>query len=472
MNSKNWIIWGAGQIGRGICRLLKKKNKNVLAIIDSNTAIQGEDIEGIAIYDKAKLVEFDEYCVCVSVDGKYAEISEILMCEYKISKAQIFDYMKVVNKLYFQDVDISYRWKNKKKSVIFLCDGGLGLGGVETWCLTFGKELKKRKINVKYMIPSEDGDEHDDDIIPIKGESFFDFGCPDIFYKLVQELINNIPCTVVVNYKFLGYLAACVVKKAFRNNIKIVSVVHGGKQPIFDWNVLYKDYVDQYIGVSKYGICDQLVKSGIEEDKITHIVCPVPIDNELKREYSPEDTPIKLAYAGRLTLTDKDKRVDLLIPLIEGLEKEKLDYIFKIAGEGDFKQYLEQYVFDNNLEGKIEICGLLGRDKMEMFWVESDIFVNVSDSEGNCMAMLEAMSQGCVPVLTDVSGVRDSIKNNYNGFIVERGDMKTMVEKIKYLDSNRNLLIEFGKRIHSKMVDIYRDNKMIDKFEKVVSVNL
>ena len=31
--------------------------------------------------------------------------------------------------------------------------------------------------------------------------------------------------------------------------------------------------------------------------------------------------------------------------------------------------------------------------------------------------MLEAMGQGVVPVLTDVSGVRDSIEHEENGFI-------------------------------------------------------
>lgn len=471
MNEKKWVVWGAGQIGRSMCRLLKKRGNDVIAIIDINEAIHGNIIEDVIVCDKSELSFFQNYSVCIAVDGKYSVIKDTLMSECGVDDRQIFDYVQIIKEVYTQGIVMPPKGESKTHKVIFQCDNGLGLGGVETWCLTLGRELEKRGTNVKYMVPAEAQNSKSSNTIYVEGDSFLDFGKPNTFNGIIRELVNNLPCTVVVNYKFLGYLAACMVKKAYPKDIKVISVVHGGKQAIFDWNVLYKDYVDHFIGVSKYGICDKLAEAGIEEERIDNIVCPVPIRDELIHTYARGSQPLQLAYAGRLTLSDRDKRVDLLIPFIEGIERKGINYNLKIAGEGDYKEYLERYVIENNLENKIKVCGLIDREKMAEFWNNSDIFVNVSDSEGNCMAMLEAMAQGCVPVLTDVSGVRDSIKNNYNGFIVERRDIETMIEKIHYLDSNRDVLVEFGKRTHSRMIDIYGNGKMIDKFEKIVSRN-
>ena len=273
---------------------------------------------------------------------------------------------------------------------------------------------------------------------------------------------------MVINYKFLGYLASCIVKQAYPEDIRLISVVHGGKQPIFDWNVMYQDYIDGFVGVARGGICDKLIANGIPSNKVANIVCPVPIEGSLERAYSKDNEPMKLSYAGRLTLKDSDKRVDLLIPFIEGLEQSKVNYILHIAGDGDYRPTLEEYVNNNNLQERIIIHGLIPRDRMKEYWKQSDVFVNVSDSEGNCMSMLEALSQGCVPVLTDVSGVRDSVEDGENGYIVARRDIDTMVRQIKYLDEHRPLLEIFGRRSYAKMYEKYGDGKMVNKFLNIL----
>lgn len=52
------------------------------------------------------------------------------------------------------------------------------------------------------------------------------------------------------------------------------------------------------------------------------------------------------------------------------------------------------------------------------FCQEQDLFLNFSDSEGNSMSKVEAMACRSIPVVTNISGVRDSIVNDKNGFIV------------------------------------------------------
>lgn len=466
MNIRNWIVWGAGQIGQSICRLLKNKNCKVLAFIDMNEKMHGKVLEGVKVHSKKDLALFQDYTVCVSVDGKYDEIAHTLMDEFGLEKERIISHVSLVREVYMKNIDVPPRSGNAEPSIIFQCDSGLGLGGVETWCLTFGKELERKGVNVKYLVPKskENSQLCPQKLIEVECEDFLNFGNPETFENLIQALVDALPCTVVINYKFLGYLASCIVKQAYPEDIRLISVVHGGKQPIFDWNVMYQDYIDGFVGVARGGICDKLIANGIPSNKVANIVCPVPIEGSLERAYSKDNEPMKLSYAGRLTLKDSDKRVDLLIPFIEGLEQSKVNYILHIAGDGDYRPTLEEYVNNNNLQERIIIHGLIPRDSMKQYWKQSDVFVNVSDSEGNCMSMLEALSQGCVPVLTDVSGVRDSVEDGENGYIVERRDIDTMVRHIKYLDEHRPLLEIFGRRSYAKMYEKYGDGKMVNKF--------
>lgn len=470
MNIRNWIVWGAGQIGKSICRLLKNKNCKVLAFIDMNEKMHGRVLEGVKVHSKMDLALFQDYIVCVSVDGRYDEIAHTLMDEFGLEKERIISHVSLVREVYMKNIDVPTRSGNVEPSIIFQCDSGLGLGGVETWCLTFGKDLERKGVNVKYLVPKskENSQLCPQKLIEVECEDFLNFGNPETFENLIQALVDALPCTVVINYKFLGYMAACIVKQVYPEDIRLISVVHGGKQPIFDWNVMYQDYIDGFVGVAQVGICDKLIANGIPSDKVVNIVCPVPIEESLKRAYSKDNEPMKLSYAGRLTLKDSDKRVDLLIPFIEGLEQSKVNYILHIAGDGDYRLTLEEYVNNNNLQKRIIIHGLIPRDSMKQYWKQSDVFINVSDSEGNCMSMLEALSQGCVPVLTDVSGVRDSVEDGENGYIVERRDIDTMVRKIKYLDEHRPLLEIFGRRSYAKMYEKYGDGKMVNKFLNIL----
>lgn len=468
IEQKKWIIWGAGQIGRSICRLLLYKNCNVIAFIDLNPKLQGQKIEGVKVHGKNALSLFENYVVCVAVDGRYDEIAYILMNEYGLHRDQILNYPNFLQEALMKNIQVPHKKVTTDKSIVFLCDGGLGLGGVETWCLTFGKLLKQKGITVKYLVPCNEK-ENKQNLIEIECEDFCDFGNTVVFETLIQRLVECLPCTVVTNYKYLGYLAACAVKQAYPKDIRVVSVVHGGKQEIFDWNVIYQDYVDCFIGVSRYGICDKLIENGIPKDKVENVVCPVPIGKKLERAYSKAGDAVVLAYAGRLTLKDPDKRIDLLIPFIERLEKSKTNYILHIAGDGDYRQELETFIYQSHLQKKIFIHGLIPRDQMKEYWKNTDIFINISDSEGNCMSMLEALSQGCVPILTDVSGVRDSVENGYNGYIVKKRDIDAMVKHIFYLDEHRELIKVFGKRSWEKMRETYCDEKMTKKFLKILT---
>ena len=67
------------------------------------------------------------------------------------------------------------------------------------------------------------------------------------------------------------------------------------------------------------------------------------------------------------------------------------------------------------------------------------------------------MAQGAVPVITDVSGARDDIKDGENGFIVDVGDLAAAAERIAYLHENRDTLEKMGKAAHQSVLVKQKD---------------
>ena len=101
----------------------------------------------------------------------------------------------------------------------------------------------------------------------------------------------------------------------------------------------------------------------------------------------------------------------------------------------------------------VTFLGKIKRKNISEFWQKMDIGINMSDYEGRSISMLEMMANGTVPVLTNVSGVREDIINNINGYIIPLGDVNTAVNKIEYLYNHRNKLVEMGEKAHYDMTE-------------------
>lgn len=472
MGDRKWIIWGAGKNGKRIYELMNSCGEYIALFVDENKNLHGKNIGNVLIGTLNEIDCIFDYMICVTVQGSFRKIRDYLMEQFHICETQIVHYATCIFEMVEHHLNLFDKYSlykkdaSKKTTILFECGSGLGLGGIETWNLTFGRMLLKRGYSVKYLLPEKSVYNVMDPCVWIKDCTSFKEGWNINFLnKAVKQIIDQLPCVFIANHLNILVLAAYIAKKLYPSKINIVSIVHGGNESILEWNYKIEPYVDIIIGVAENGICNKLRNFGISSDKIIRVVCPIACPEHLNRNYSEENQPIKLGYAARLEINDRDKRVDYLIPLIEKLEKSKVKYVLSVAGKGDYEWFLKEFVRKYKLEDHIKVLGFVNRDEMPDFWSKQDIFINMSDSEGNCMSMLEAMAQGNVPVLTDVSGVRDSITDGENGFIVNCGDMDGIVEKIIFLYKNRELLSKMGTKAYEKIKIQYNEHAMLNLFE-------
>jgi len=122
---------------------------------------------------------------------------------------------------------------------------------------------------------------------------------------------------------------------------------------------------------------------------------------------------------------DKNKNLCLLLKALSILKTEQKIQTL-IVGDGEELQ--EMRLLANSLGINDSVCfsGYVSGIKEKIDIYESArIFVSCSKGEGFPVSLLEAMSCGCVPVISNVGDVADVIKQGVNGYLFDETDDET-----------------------------------------------
>lgn len=105
------------------------------------------------------------------------------------------------------------------------------------------------------------------------------------------------------------------------------------------------------------------------------------------------------------------KRVDKWVEVAAAVNKINPDIKFLMVGDGPNDEMLRNKINELNMQGKIELPGMLP-DTVAAY-KRIDIFLLTSDFEGLPLAIMEAMSTGCVPVVSNVGGIKQLALNGF-----------------------------------------------------------
>lgn len=171
-----------------------------------------------------------------------------------------------------------------------------------------------------------------------------------------------------------------------------------------------------------------------------------PVVEEVFREVDNEKLTIenekklnRIISVGKL---DEQKNQKLLIKAFSKVSPLFPDLQLVIYGEGPLRNSLELIVDSLGLNGKVLLPGRTNHVIDEMR--KSKLFCFSSDYEGMSNALLEAICVGLPVITTNVSGVTELVQNGVNGFVVDVGNEEQMVNAIKKLLSDENLMNQFS----------------------------
>lgn len=115
------------------------------------------------------------------------------------------------------------------------------------------------------------------------------------------------------------------------------------------------------------------------------------------------------------------KRVDRIIRALSQINDIRIEWTH--LGDGElFKEIKDQSVksLPNNV--CLKLPGALTNQEVQKYYMENDyhLFLNVSESEGLPVSIMEAISFGIPVIATNVGGVNEIVKHDYNGFLLDR----------------------------------------------------
>jgi glycosyltransferase involved in cell wall biosynthesis len=118
---------------------------------------------------------------------------------------------------------------------------------------------------------------------------------------------------------------------------------------------------------------------------------------------------VRLAAAGRLVAR---KNLALLIDAVTALRADEVDVMVDVYGDGSEKRAIETLLAQRGLQDRVTLHGY--RADWVTAATRADIFVNLSEAEGFCIVVAEAMLGGLPVIAVDVGGVRDYGRDGEN----------------------------------------------------------
>lgn len=161
----------------------------------------------------------------------------------------------------------------------------------------------------------------------------------------------------------------------------------------------------------------------------------VPLDNAKSFQHQVPEGPLSIGYLGRIA---KTKGMSEFLQACRSLRARAIPFNIALAGcEENMDEYVP--VFAREFREKFNYYGIVHGNAKDTFLEHTDVFVLPSYFEGLPMSLLESMSFGCVPVVTNVGSVPTVVEDGVNGFLIEPHNAHAVTEAIARLHADRDL---------------------------------
>lgn len=426
------IIFGAGKVAESLYEIASLMEYQIVMFADNDEKKWGKRIKGIEVVSPERLKGYN--CKIVVPNQFFEDISlQLKELDYSgtvIRRSEL--YAEILTHKYSRE---QFQKPDLNKYLTYVIDSYLWescWGGTESWSCFVNNALLKKNCRTFFMCGNNDRfDKVVQSCVHYRENSKY-----EVMKKMIDDIIRNLPC-VIFSIASIAIQAALIVKKLYPEQIKIVMVIHSDTEYIYKNVFDMIEEIDKVVCISRK-IEETCIRSyGIPTDKLLYHVNPILLEEKQPRQENVRGR-LRVGFVARLVKLAK--RTHLLPQVMDECFRRGLDVEFHIAGEGECFDLLRAYVEENHLEEKVHLEGWIPPMRMAGFWRHQDIYLNISDFEGMSLTMLEAMAYGAFPVVTDVSGVMDVVKDGKNGLIVPIEKWLDCVDKIAALDADRELL--------------------------------
>ena len=311
-----------------------------------------------------------------------------------------------------------------------------------------------------------------------KYSKFFKFS-PDLHKGLLKQVKNDSNIILHTNNQW-NYPSYCAYKIAKKNNIPLVSSVHGSmspwalKQYKFIKNafwLLFQKRIFQFADcihctttleadfIRNNGIKSPIaiIPNGVELEsydvKVDKAVARGKIGLDINKKY--------IIFLGRI---HKSKGIDILIKTWNNISKKYPDWNIIFGGPIEDEKYFKEiisFIGENKLNSVKYIGVLKGNECVEAYKA-SNLFVSPTWSENFGISIAEAMASG-LPVITTKNAPWEVLEKEQCGWWIELHEELLQNSLEIALSSSQGVLDKMGNKCRNIIYENYSWSKQTEK---------
>lgn len=203
----------------------------------------------------------------------------------------------------------------------------------------------------------------------------------------------------------------------------------------------------------------------VKKEKVIYFPNSLPNSNIIAENTLPRVSgrQIKIAYAGRVEKITHNPRILLIL---ERIISENENCFLEIIGVRQPDEILIE--LQKRFLERITLTGWLKKDELLAKLRSMDLFLHINTKEGfegSPMTLIEAQSQGVPGIAVDISGVRDVIKDGYNGYLFK--GINNLQSAINNAIKNRDNLTRLRANSLRNTRENFTDEKYFPKLIKI-----
>jgi len=299
------------------------------------------------------------------------------------------------------------------------------------------------------------------------------------FLATVHAIFSNYD---LVHYQAIGPSSLALLFKIFRPRTPLVSTFHCQDYHHQKWGF----FAQVYLKLGEYITCKipnkTIVISKILQDyvKAKYRNKSVIIPNGAEAHINENEDALKFwglrdkKYIVAVSRLIRHKGLQYLIEAFKQLEDtNRIPNSFKLVIIGDgfhTDDYVNQLHSLSKGRENIIFTGSQSGSSLEQLFSHAYLFVQPSESEGLSLALLEAMGYGLAPL---VSNIPENIEPvGINGYSFRNKDVADLIDKLAYLISRPEEVLETGLRAKEQIQKEYSwdsiTNKTLALYEKLI----
>ncbi|MBP7866514.1 MAG: glycosyltransferase family 4 protein [Acidobacteria bacterium] len=144
----------------------------------------------------------------------------------------------------------------------------------------------------------------------------------------------------------------------------------------------------------------------------------------------PWGTPLRLACVGRVD--HRQKGVLLLPDILGALDRVGIDFRLAVAGDGPDAPELASTLKSGPFADRVDLMGAVPPEAVYPILLDTHFLLMPSSFEGLPLTLMEAMACGCVPVVSRLTGITDTlVSEGANGWFAAAGDPAGFADAVR-----------------------------------------